>query len=199
MFLLATLIFSLLSSTTRIDLLLQSTFLTFIPKFNFCVFVNSSFILLIFCGIVTINMEPLPYCDDTFIFPPISSTNFLVIASPSPVPSVVVFFSTSNRSNLVNNFFIFSSFIPIPESCTVNIIVQVLFLFIHLALTSINPSFVYFIAFETKLFIICFICGLSPSNSYGISSAIFNLNSIGLSSSFTLFTLHKVSNSCLKL
>ena len=37
------------------------------------------------------------------ILPPIISTNDFVIARPSPVPSVVVFFSTSNLSNLVNN------------------------------------------------------------------------------------------------
>ena len=143
-------------------------------------------------------MEPLPYCDDTFILPPISSTNFLVIASPSPVPSVVVFFSTSNRSNLVNNFFIFSSLIPIPESCTVSIIVDILSLFMHFALTFTNPLFVYFIALETRLLIICLICGLSPNNSYGISGAISTLKSIGLSLILILFTLHKVSSSVLK-
>ena len=157
MFLLATLIFSLLSSTTRIDLLLQSIFLIFKPRFNFCVFVKSLFILLIFCGICTINIEPVPYCDDTFILPPINSTNFLVIARPSPVPSAVVFLSTSNLSNFVNNFFIFSSLIPIPESCTVRIIVDILSLFIHLAFTSINPSLVYLIALDTRLLITCLI------------------------------------------
>ena len=44
------------------------------------------------------------------------STNDFVIASPNPVPSVVVFFSISNLSNFVNNLLIFSAFIPRPVS-----------------------------------------------------------------------------------
>ena len=49
------------------------------------------------------------------------------MASPSPVPSVVVFFSTSNRSNLVNNLLMFSAFIPLPVSFTLMINFEILF------------------------------------------------------------------------
>ena len=62
------------------------------------------------------NIDPFPYCESTLILPPIISTSALVIARPSPVPSVVVFLSTSNLSNLVNSLLIISFLIPLPVS-----------------------------------------------------------------------------------
>ena len=40
------------------------------------------------------------------------------MASPRPVPSIVVFLSSSSLLNFVNNELILSSFIPLPVSST---------------------------------------------------------------------------------
>ena len=164
-------------------------------------FVSSPTSLLIFCGICTINIEPVPNCDCTFIEPPIISTIALVIARPRPVPSAVVFFSTSNLSNLVNNLFIYSAFIPLPVSLQVIIIFEMFFCksFIHFTFKFISPASVYLIAFVSKLLTISLTLPLSPINSKGISSAISSLKSICLSPILVAVTLHILVISSLKL
>ena len=71
--------------------------------------------------------------------------------------------------------------------------------FIHLIFKFISPFSVYFIAFVNKLFTIVFTFILSPINSYGISSDIFNLNLIGFSPILVVVTLHIFVISSLKL
>lgn len=113
-------------------------------------------------GICTTKIEPSLYLLSTLINPFINSTNFLVIANPNPVPSVVVFLSTSSRSNLVNNLLISSDFIPLPVSLTLIINRQFSPWLIQFTFNSIIPFSVYLMALESKLLIICFICDLSP-------------------------------------
>ena len=141
----------------------------------------------------------MPYLDWTLILPPIISTNFLVIARPSPVPSVVVFRSIPSLSNFVNNFVISSSLIPRPVSCTAIIKLHISLLFIHLTDSLTTPSSVYLIELESKLLTICFTWVLSPNNSYGRSGAISNLKSIGLSPILVASILASVSISSLGL
>ena len=79
------------------------------------------------------------------------------MASPKPVPSVVVFFSISNLSNLSNSLLIFSALIPRPVSLTVIIKLQMLSLFMHFTFNSISPCLVNLIALVSKLLITSFI------------------------------------------
>ena len=131
--------------------------------------------------------------------PPIISTNNFVMARPNPVPSVVVFLSTSNRSNLLNNFVIFSALIPRPVSCTEIINKHLSSLFTHFTFKIISPLSVYFIALVNKLLIISLTCVLSPINSSGKSSAISILKSIGFSPILVAVILAILVISSLKL
>ena len=119
----------------------------------------------IFCGKWTTKIEPLPNCDCTLILPFIISIKLFVIARPKPLPSVVVFFSISNLSNLLNNLLINSAFIPLPVSLTVIMSSEILFLFIHFISTKISPCSVYLMALVNKLFITSFTWTLSPISS----------------------------------
>ena len=167
--LVATFKFNLLSSTTNILLFDKSK--STVVSTTFC----STTSLLIFWSIATVNLEPFPYVECTTILPPIKSINCLVIASPSPVPSIVVFLSSSSLWNLVNNLFISSVLIPLPESSTLTINLQILLFLTHLTLKSTYPVSVYLIAFVSKLTIIFFKLAWSPYNVDGISGAIFIL------------------------
>ena len=150
-------------------------------------------------SILTVNFEPLPKTLWTTIFPFISSTSFLVIASPKPVPSIVTLSSKSRRSNLLNNLSIFSFLIPIPVSSTDIINLQTLFFITPLILNSIHPSLVYLIALVKIFTHICLILLTSPYKTFGIDGSMFVLNSIGLSPSLPLDKVISSSHNFLKL
>ena len=101
------------------------------------------------------KIDPSLYLLSTLIVPPINSTNLLVMASPKPVPSAVVFLSTSSRSNFVNNLLISSALIPRPLSLTLMISKQVSCLLMHFTFNSTKPFSVYLMAFDNKLFTTC--------------------------------------------
>ncbi len=75
-------------------------------------------LLIIFCGIMTVKVEPFWYSLSTFISPPIILSSDIVIFMPSPVPSMFLFFSSSRRWKLSKSFPISSFRIPMPVSCT---------------------------------------------------------------------------------
>ena len=140
----------------------------------------------------TVNLDPFPNTLWTTILPCIKSTNFLVIARPKPVPSIVTFSSKSNLSNLLNNLSIFFSFIPIPVSSTDIIKRHILSFITELILNSIHPSLVYLIALVNIFTHICLIRPASPYNTAGIVESKLVLNSIGFSPSLPW---HKDTNS----
>ena len=91
------------------------------------------------------------------------------MARPKPVPSRVVFLSSSNLWNFVNSLSIFSGLIPLPVSSTDMIKLHLFLLFIHDNSNSIEPSSVYFAALVSKLVITSFTLELSPCNMAGKS------------------------------
>ena len=180
-----------LSATFKLILLssTSNTFLLWVITFSPNSSVSSNLIVGLFTtlwSILIVNLEPLPKTLCTTIFPFISSTNFLVIAKPNPVPSIVTFSSKSSRSNLLNNLSIFSFFIPIPVSSTDIINLQTLFLITPLILNSIHPSLVYLIALVKIFTQICLIRLTSPYKTLGIDGSKLVLNSIGLSPSLPI-------------
>ena len=151
--------------------------------------------LVIFWLKNTVNLDPSPYVESTTILPPIISTNDLVIASPSPVPSIVVFLSSSNLLNLVNKVSICSFFIPLPVSLTVIVSLDISFSFIQVTLKSIYPFSVYLTALDSKLVIICFTLPLSPYKVSGKSIAKSLLSSISFSPILVSAKVTKLLNS----
>ena len=109
-----------------------------------------------------------------------------MIASPSPVPSTVVLFSTPSLSNLLNNLSIFSFLIPIPESSTdtINLITSPLITL--LTLKSIYPSLVYLTELVSKFNITCLSLVPSPYKYSGIEESYECLNSNGYSPNLAL-------------
>ena len=91
------------------------------------------------------------------------------MARPKPVPSIVVFLSSSNLWNFVNNLSIFSFFIPLPESSTEIISLVVLLLLMHFTSYFTKPLSVYLAALLNKLVIIFLRLAWSPYNTSGIS------------------------------
>ena len=69
-------------------------------------------------GTVNQNVEPPPSSLVTPMIPPIKSTSFLQIDSPSPVPSCMRVGELSACTKGLNKFGITCSAIPIPESVT---------------------------------------------------------------------------------
>ena len=88
---------------------------------------------------------------------------------------------------------------PRPVSWTLIISLLISPLLIHFTFKVIFPFSVYLIALVRRLLIISFTCVLSPINISGISSAIFNSNSIGLSSILVEVILAILDISFLKL
>ena len=145
-------------------------------------------------GIVTENTLPTPYVLSTFIVPPSISTKLLVIARPSPVPSIDVFLSASSLSNFVNKWESCSSFIPRPVSFTIISKLHILSVFSTTTFKSTRPLSVYLIAFDSKFDIICFTLFRSPYKTLGklLSISTYNFKSfepILVSSSFASFCI----------
>ena len=120
----------------------------------------------------TVNLEPSPYTVWTIILPPINSINCLVIARPRPVPSIVVFLSSSSLWNLVNILSIFSFLIPRPESSTEIINFETSLVLTQLTSYLTKPLSVYLLALLSKFVITFFKLAWSPYKLSGISGAI---------------------------
>ena len=105
--------------------------------------------------------------------PCIISTSILEIARPKPVPSLVLFFSRSTRSNLPKSLPIFSSLIPIPVSDTAMMssmtdLPSGLFSpFLPVIFSETLPSSVYFTALFRMFVITCLTLTTSPKSLSG--------------------------------
>ena len=124
-------------------------------------------------GSSTVIFVPTLTILSTSIVPFITSTRFLTIAIPSPVPSTLSDNTVSSRSNGLNTRFTKSSLIPIPSSITTNFILHLLSS--HPSSITSSDIFpkdcVYFTAFDNRFVSICLT----------LSSSIFTLRCCTLS------------------
>ena len=141
---------------------------------------------------MTIKVVPTPYSLSTSIVPSISSIREWVIASPSPLPSTVLFLSTSNLLNLSKRESISSGFMPIPVSFTLRTRRIPFSCSIPLSESVILPSCVYFTALF-KIFTITWrILISSPKSLSGIVSSMSNCSFRAFCCAFK-FTILKTS------
>ena len=119
---LTTRIFILVSSTRRIlasGAWKDSVYFSFLSSSRLPILyspIGSGF--SIFCHTSNEKTEPSPYLLFTFRPLPIRSRSLVVMDMPSPVPSIVLFFTTSSLSKDSKSFCISLSLIPIPVSAT---------------------------------------------------------------------------------
>ncbi len=99
------------------------------------------------------NSEPLPSSLLTWIVPPIASTRFLTIGSPSPLPRCSLLRAECSRANGSNRCSRNSSLMPMPLSRTTNLMWSLSFsasILVTVNQTS-PPSGVNFAAFDRRL------------------------------------------------
>ena len=142
------------------------------------------------------NTDPLPYSLVTSSRLPILPSSCAVIASPSPVPSIFRFFSSSTRRNASVRCSMSSVFIPMPESATPTFKVTVSSVLSKTATCRhTNPFLVYFTALESRLNRICRMRTSSPSSLAGISGSACTSRSRFLVLALTRIRLHASHNS----
>ncbi|GBU27702.1 hypothetical protein R84B8_01241 [Treponema sp. R8-4-B8] len=124
------------------------------------------------------KVEPFPNSDSIHIEPPISSTMFLEIASPSPVPPYLRVVLDSACANDLKSFACCSGLMPIPVSLTETCRVQrSLPIPARRTVRDMEPfSGVNFIAFPSKLVITCAILCSSPIRTRGMLCSICTEN-----------------------
>ena len=123
------------------------------------------------------NSDPFPYSLSQLRLPPISSANLLEISSPSPVPWIPLFFSSSSLSYAVKSFSLSSSFTPIPVSFTEKRSLHSSSFLSSMETERANPPVsVYFTAFVRRFNTICLIFPASPYIRLGNTSSMTTSN-----------------------
>ena len=113
--------------------------------------------------------------------------NFFEISRPSPVPSILLFFSLSSLSYALKSFLRSSSLMPIPVSLTENLILHVSLVFSTPTALRVNPPIsVYFAALLSRFRSICLILPESPYMRFGSDSSISRSKARSFSLAFSL-------------